>query len=510
MKGGENQYKNVRVRIAPSPTGNLHLGTARTALFNYIFAKHFGGKFILRIEDTDRERSKPEFEKDIIEGLEWLGVTWDEGPIRQTERMEIYSKYIEKLLSEDKAYYCFCSEAELEAQKQYQMSMGEAPHYTGKCAGISKKDAEKKRAEGAPCVIRFRVPAKKVVFNDLIRGKVEFDSALSGDIVIAKSLDAPLYNFAVVIDDHEMNITHIIRGEDHISNTPKQILLQEALGFSQPVYAHLPLILGTDRSKLSKRHGAVSLNEYKKQGYLPEAMVNFMAFLGWNPGGEKEIYSMQELIKDFSIENVQKGGAIFNMQRLDYLNGFYIRQKSIKEITLLCLPYLIETGFVEPSFQSKEFLGIAGMGKEIVSKYKVAQTGEEISFEYLEKIVGLYSERLKKISEISELTSFFFQKELAYDKELLLWKKYSQAEIKQSLENTEQLLSKIDDKAWKKENLEKFLMPEAEVAGDRGKVLWPLRASLTGKTASAGPFDIAALLGKEKTLERIKEAVKKL
>jgi glutamyl-tRNA synthetase len=345
----------IRVRIAPSPTGPLHLGTARTALFNFLFARKYQGSFILRMEDTDPERSKPEFEKDIMDSLKWLGIEWDEGPdvggdfgpYRQSQRKEIYKKYLEKLLAEEKAYYCFCTKEELEAERQYQLSIGQAPRYSGKCANLKREEVEKYQREGKPSVIRFKSPIKKIEFEDLIRGKIEFDSSLIGDFVIAKNLYSPLYNFACVIDDFEMKISHVIRGEDHLSNTPKQILIQQALEFPTPKYAHLPLILGPDRSKLSKRHGVVSISEYKKEGFLPEALVNFIAFLGWHPGTERYIYSMAALIKDFSLEKIQKGGAIFNLRRLEFLNGFYIRQKSVEKLTELCLPYLIESGLIE-------------------------------------------------------------------------------------------------------------------------------------------------------------------
>jgi len=510
----------VRVRIAPSPTGFLHLGLARTALFNYLFAKKYEGVFILRIEDTDIERSDPVFEKDIIENLKWLGIEWSEGPdvggacgpYRQSQRLEIYTKYLEKLLNEDKAYYCFCSEEELEAQRQYQLSIGEAPHYSGKCAGLSKEEVKKYLDEGKSSVIRFRVPAKKIEFDDLIRGKLEFDTSLMGDIVIAKSLTYPLYNFAVVVDDFEMRVSHILRGEEHISNTPKQILIQEALGFSQPVYAHLPLILGPDRTKLSKRHGAVSVSDYRKEGYLPEALINFMAFLGWNPGTEREIYSLPSLIKEFSLEKVQKGGAVFNIKRLDFLNGFYIRQRSIEKLTELCLPYLIEEGLITPAFKTEQYPPAYG-GTEIKQKYQISQTGEETSLDFIKKIVSIYQERLKKLSEISELTDFFFRDKLEYDKNLLKWAEMSDRDIAHSLDRSEKILSKIKIEGWTKENLEKILAPEADKfaqdikkIGDRGYLLWPLRVALTGKEASAGPFEIAGILGREKTLKRIKEA----
>ena len=521
----------IRVRIAPAPTGFLHIGTARTALFNYLFAKKYEGVFIVRIEDTDVERSKPEYEADILMNLKWLGLEWDEGPTlsnqnkkyigdrgpyRQSERREIYAKYLKKLLDEDKAYYCFCSEEELEAQRQYQLSIGEPPRYSGKCSNLSKEITKKYLAEGRPSVIRFRVPAKKVEFEDLIRGKIEFDTDLMGDIVIAKNLFTPLYNLACVIDDYEMQISYVIRGEDHISNTPKQIILQEAFGLPSPKYAHLPLILGPNRAKLSKRHGAVSVSEYRKQGYLPEAIINFMAFLGWNPGGNREIYSLASLIKEFSLENVQKGGAVFNIKRLDFLNGFYIRQKSIEKLTELSLSYLIEKRLITPIFKERQYPPAYG-AKEIIPKYKISESGEEISLDFLQKTIAIYQERLKKLSEIPELTDFFFKEKLEYEKDLLKWEKMTDKEIKSSLDKLEKILSKIKTEEFNRVELEKILLPEAEKFAEnldkgknRGYLLWPLRVALTGKKSSAGPFEIAEILGKEKTLKRIREAKKRI
>jgi len=525
----------VRTRFAPSPTGYLHIGSARTCLFNYLFAKKNEGVFLLRIEDTDIERSSREYEEDILESLKWLGIEWDEEPYRQSERLNIYAEYLKKLLVGDKAYYCFCSEEELETQRQYQLSIGEAPRYSGKCANLSKEEAQRSLSQGKKAVVRFRVPTKKVEFNDLIRGKLEFDVSLMGDIVIArpappltsytdkpsKALMLPLYNFACLVDDFEMKITHVIRGEEHISNTPKQILLQEALNFPSLHYAHLPMILAPDRTKLSKRHGAVGISEYKKEGYLSEAIVNFIAFLGWNPGGEREIYSMPSLIKEFSLERVQKGGAIFNIKRLDFLNGFYIRRSSIEKLTELCLPYLIEAGLIE---------------KEEGTEFKIKTTGEKIPLDWLRKIVSIYQERLKKLSEITELTEFFFKDKLEYGKDLLRWprpgvltqgREMTDEEIKITFDKLGEILSKIEIGNFNKEHLERKLLPEAEEfgkkfvrkeieteqirqPGERGYLLWPLRVALTGKEASAGPLEIAEILGKEKTLRRIKEARKKL
>ena len=508
-----NQSNKIRTRIAPSPTGKLHIGTARTALFNYIFAKKFQGNFILRIEDTDSERSKKEYEKDIVESLDWLGIKWDEC-YRQSERMDIYEKYIKKLLKEDKAYYCFCTEEELEAQKQYQISIGQAACYSGKCRGLPKEEINKNLKEKKPFVVRFKISdsSKKIAFDDLIRGKIEFDSELIGDFIISKGLKKPFYNFAAAVDDFEMKISHIIRGEDHISNTPKQILIQQTLGFSQPKYAHLPLILGPDRSKLSKRHGATAISEYREKGILPETLINFMAFLGWNPGTEREIYNIVSLIKEFSLENVQKGGAVFNIKRLDYLNGFYIRQKSDKKITELCIPYLIKADFIEPiDIDCPDGVNCpetVSLFEEEKPEFKIKEGDEIIDFDYLKKIVKIYQERLRYLSEIAELTDFFFKDKLEYDKDLLQWKDMTDKEVFNTLDKLEKILSKIEVKDFNKENLEKILMLEAEKIGDRGKLLWPLRVALTGKKASAPPFEIAEILGKEKTLKRIGEAKK--
>src|SRR3989344_4719798 len=289
---------SIRTRFAPSPTGPLHMGSVRTALFNYLLAKQQGGSFILRIEDTDKERSKPEWEKDILDNFEWLGLSHDEGPVaggpygpyRQSERTEMYKKYLLWLLEQGRAYYCFCTAEELEAQKQMQLAEGKAPKYLGTCRNLSLEQVRENRRVGKGSVIRFLIPEKKLAFQDLIRGTIEFDTSLFGDTVIAKDLESPLYNFSVVIDDYVMHITHVVRGEEHIPNTPKQILLQEALGFPHPKFAHLPLILAPDKTKLSKRHGDNSIAKYRKQGYLPEAVLNFLALLGWNPGTDRELF----------------------------------------------------------------------------------------------------------------------------------------------------------------------------------------------------------------------------
>jgi len=484
----------VKVRFAPAPTGPLHIGGARTALFNYLFAKKVGGVFLLRIEDTDIKRSSPEWEKDIIENLKWLGIEWDEGPIRQSERKEIYRKYIEKLYEKGYLYWCFCSKEELEAKRQDQIARGEPPRYNGQCRNLTKKDIERFKKEGRKGVLRFKVPSKIIVFNDLIRGKIEFDTSLFGDFVVAKDFETPLYNLAVVIDDFEMKITHVIRGEDHLSNTPKQILIQEALGFPRPKYAHLPLILAPDRSKLSKRHGAIAVSEYRKMGYLPEALLNFIALLGWNPGTNEEIFSKKELIERFSLERVQKSGAVFNIKKLEWMNGYYIRKTSLEKLTQLCIPYLEEGRLIE---------------KIEENKFKIKDTGREIDFEFLKKIISLFQERLKVLSEIKTLSDFFFKEKIEIDPKLLSWKGMGKEEIKESLEICLETLEKIEEKNWNKEKIREIMVKKAESKEkpDRGWLLWPFRVALTGKPASPPPFDIAEILGKKETLKRIKNAI---
>ncbi len=500
-KNAEKLNKPIRVRFAPSPTGPLHIGGARTALFNYLFAKNppvaGKGKFILRIEDTDTERSELKWVQEIINELKWLGIQWDEGPdidgefgpYKQSQRLDIYEKYLKQLLQEDKAYYCFCTEEELEDKRQEQMARGVAPKYDGKCSHLPVEIVKKNMAEGKSSVIRFRVSNKKIKFNDLVRGEIEFDAGLLGDIVIAKNLNAPLYHFAVVVDDFLMQISHVIRGEEHLSNTPRQILIQQALGFSQLSYSHLPLMLNPDRSKLSKRHGDVALADYHAQGYLPEAIVNFMVLLGWNPGTEKEIFSLSQLAKEFFIEKVQKAGAVFNIKRLDFLNGLYIREKPIEKLTELCVPYLKTAGLL-----------VQG----------------QVSQEKLQKIIEVSRARMKKLSEISELAELFFKDKLNYDRNLLAWQKMGDREVKESLETAEKVLTEI--KTWDLKILEKELLQAAEKFNlkkgypekNRGFLLWPLRVALSGKESSPSPFEIAEILGKEKTLKRIADAIKML
>ncbi|MCX6790681.1 MAG: glutamate--tRNA ligase [Candidatus Gribaldobacteria bacterium] len=507
--------QEVRVRMAPSPTGPFHIGSARTALFNYLFAKKFQGKFIIRIEDTDRTRSKVEWEESIQEALNWLRLDYDEGlekgghfgSYRQSERSEIYQKYTEKLLFSREAYYCFCTPAELEEHRNSQLAQGLAPIYSGKCRKLTKEQSAQKKEAGDQCVIRLKVTPQTVVVNDLLKGQIEYDVALFGDIVIAKSVDEPLYNLACVIDDFEMKITHVIRGEEHLTNTPKQFLIAKALGLDIPQYLHLPLILNQQRAKLSKRDPSVAakVSDYIEQGYLPEAVVNFIAFLGWNPGDTREIFSLEELIQDFSVEKLQKSGAIFNVPKLDWFNGYYIRQMSLDKLTNLCVPYLVKAGLISPLWGKSEVIPLVYDSNFTVLGFENNKTKEKVSFNQLAKIISLYQERLKKLAEIGELVELFFE-EVEYPKEILKWKKMEMAELPAVLDFLLKTLQEVNEKDWNKEKLESVLMPEAERLGDRGKLLWPLRVAVSGKMASAGPFEIAEVLGKEKTLQRIKKA----
>lgn len=474
-----------RVRIAPSPTGYLHVGTARAALFNYLFAKKHGGVFVLRIEDTDLERSDKKYEKDIFKGLRWLGIEPDEGPeqggpygpYRQTERTGAYKKYLEKLLADAKAFYCFHSERKREEEKENLLAAKRPPLHLCEYRTMDPQEARMLTEANPNYIIRFKTPAgRKIIFHDLIRGDVSFDSGLLGDFSIAKKTDAPLYHFAVVVDDEEMKISHVIRGEDHIANTPKHILLAEALGFPLPLYAHLPLLLGSDRSKLSKRHGAMSVNEYREQGYLPEALFNFLALLGWHPKDDQEIFSKEQLEDAFSLEDVQKSGAVFDIQKLDWMNGEYIRTKSVAELTDLCIPFF---------------------GADASEKDRA----------YLEKVVALEQPRLKKLSEIGERTAYFFSPP-EYDKESLRWKAMTDQEIGASLDRAKNLLADYSPPIIK-ENLEKIFL-DAIGDGDKGILLWPLRVALSGKKASPGPFEIMEILGMEESLARIRAAQAKL
>ncbi len=352
--------ENYRLRFAPSPTGPLHIGGARSALFNYLLAKKHQGTFIVRVEDTDLERSSKESEENIKNSLKWLGMDWDEGidvggdygPYRQMERLDIYQAAIDKLLAEGKAYYCFCSEEELAAEKEAQQAKGETPKYSGKCRDLTPEQRQELLDQGMKPVIRFRVPEhEQVVINDLVRGEVTFDTDGIGDFIIVKSDGIPVYNFAVVLDDVTMKVSHVIRGEEHLSNTPRQAVIYDALGYERPQFAHISLILGRDDegklTKMSKRHGSTSVVAYQEMGFLPEAIVNFLALLGWAPEGEEELFTLEELTEQFSLERVSKSPAVFDMEKLKWINGMYIRKASAERLLEYGLPYLKKAGYVD-------------------------------------------------------------------------------------------------------------------------------------------------------------------
>ncbi len=484
----------------------------------------------MRIEDTDRQRSTKEFERDIIDSLEWLGIVPDEGPreggpyapYRQSERLLSYQNYLKKLLESGQAFYCGHSDSELEKEQELLRAEKKPPVHFCAHRELDSKEGENLAKAKKSFVIRFKCPREREIkINDLIRGDIVFNSSVIGDFSIAKNLDelpdhpaarrpdgratgeisplrfSPLYNFAVVIDDAEMRISHVIRGEDHISNTPKQVLIQEALGFPQLHFAHLPIILGSDRAKLSKRHGATAVSQFRREGYLAEALINFMALLGWNPGGdravlekgeprpkEREIFSMDELIKEFDLDKVQKSGAVFNLEKLDWLNGEYVRSKPLSELTDLVMPFLEKSGLLQiPN-----------------SKFQIPK-------EYIEKVLKLEQPRLKKLSEIGDRVDYFFR-EPEYDPDLLKWKTMDPVGIKASLGKSLNIVQSIDAPFNQAELERKFL--EEIGAGDKGFLLWPLRVALSGKKASPGPFEIMKIIEKEKAISRIKAAIQKI
>jgi len=484
--------ENLRVRFAPSPTGKLHIGNARTAMFNYLLAKKYNGKFVLRVEDTDFERSTKESENSILQDLHWLGLEWDEGPdkggeygpYRQSDRTEIYKRYCDELLEKEMAYRCFCTKNRISAMREEQKKNGTSPGYDGCCRNLEKAQIESDLAKGIPFVVRLKMPSEgETIVNDLLRGEVRSKNKLIDDQILLKSDGFPTYHLANVIDDHEMGITHVIRAEEWLPSTPKHILLYQMFNWDLPEFAHIPLILAPDKSKLSKRHGATGVLEYKKLGYLPEALINYLALLGWNPGDSQEIFTLEELENKFSSEKVHKAGAIFDQEKLDWINGCYIRKLSLANFAERCIPYLIEANLIDP---------------------------ESYDEKYVQAVVALEQERIKKLSVISKVTEYFF-KEISYNKELLKWKKSDLTTAKSRLEFIYRELEKIPKENWTRHSLEQLLVDliKAKDLGV-GDTLWPMRTALTGQKNSPGPFEVAEVLGKEKTLTRIKQAIEKI
>lgn len=472
--------KKIRVRFAPSPTGFMHIGNARTALFNFLFAKHNNGVFILRIEDTDRERSTEESIKTITESLKWLNLNWDEGyekggnfgPYRQIERLDIYKKYATQLLDEGKIYKCFCTEEELEKKREDALKKSLTPRYDGKCRNLTKEEISSLEKQGLKFSLRFKVPYGTVLVDDIIRSKVEFLSATIGDFIIMRTNGIPAYNFAVVIDDTLMEITHVIRGEDHLSNTPRQILLYQSLGFNIPQFAHLPMILGKDRTRLSKRHGATSVEEYRDKGYLQEALINYLSLLGWYPEHGKEIMRIDEIIKEFSLEKVGKSAAIFDDVKLRWMNSVYMRESDLDKITDIAMPYLKEKGFASSS--EKNYI------KEVVDLVRG----------YSDTIVDIPA-NVKLI--LDDLISDFEEDALAI-------LKTDSAKLVLSIFKTE--IDKIVE--INESNFKEAISNAQKITGKKGKeIFMPIRASLTGKLHGPELNRLVPLLGKEKILKRL-------
>ncbi|MCS7200653.1 MAG: glutamate--tRNA ligase [Patescibacteria group bacterium] len=476
---------NVRVRFAPSPTGYLHLGSARTALFNFLFARSQGGTFLVRIEDTDRERSKKEFEEDIFENLKWLGIDWDEEVLKQSERTQIYRGIIEELIKKGLAYYCFCSKEELELRHQEQLTRGETPRYPGTCRNLTPEEALSKKKE-QNYVIRLKTPERQITFKDFLRGEIRADYRQIGDFVIAKKEDEPLYVLANTVDDYYQGITHVIRGEEFISTTPRQLLLYKYLEWPLPIFVHLPLVLGQDRSKLSKRHGAKSIKEYRQEGYLPEAILNFIALLGWHPEGDEEIMSLGEMIKKFKLEKLNKSPAIFNISKLNYFNRFYLKNKKPDDII--------------------ELIDFSQHGQWLGNEFK-AKNGVSYSREKVLKIIELGKERASFITEILATVNFFFE-DFDYPAQLLIWKDSSFEKIKENLNFIKERLEKLSSDHFNSEKIKAIL--DEMSSHNKGEFFWPLRVALSGKDASPPPFELADVFGKERTLALIDRAIAKL
>ncbi len=489
---------NVRTRFAPSPTGSLHVGGLRTALYAYLIAKQNGGKFLLRIEDTDQKRFVEGSIEGIINSLKWAGLSVDEGveldddgkvvqvgdkgPYVQSQRLEVYKKYSDQLLANGHAYHCFCTAERLEDLRNYQQKNKLPTGYDGFCRNLDSAESQKRIDAGESHVLRLKMPKEgETTFIDLIRGEVSFKNELIDDQVLIKADGFPTYHFAVVIDDHFMEISHVVRGEEWLSSTPKHLQLFKYFGWEAPQMAHLSLLLNPDKSKLSKRQGDVAVQDYVDKGYLPQAMVNFVAFLGWNPGGEQEIYSLDELVKEFKIEKIIKSGAVFNLEKLDWYNQQYLKSLQGNELVDVCLPWLEKAGLV---------------------------TGNEDK-NWLAAVINLEKERVSTLAQLPESLKFVFTP-LDYDGQILVWKKGTLDEVKKILPLLSEFLNTLSGQDWNKEKLQALVGEWVVKNGfSNGSVLWPLRVSLSGQQNSPGPFEIAEVLGKEESLKRIKLAIEK-
>jgi glutamyl-tRNA synthetase len=479
--------KPVRVRFAPAPTGHLHVGGARTALFNYLFARRHKGAFLLRLEDTDPARSSEEYYDSIIDALTWLGLEWDEGPevggkygpYRQSERRAVYDEYLDKLRESGGAYECFCTPEELDERRERMRAAGEAPRYDGRCADLSPAERERLAQQGPKPCLRFRLDQEAdLAFDDLIRGRVEIKAADLDDFVIARPDGSPTYNFVCAVDDATMAISHVIRGEDHISNTPRQIAVSRALGFEPATFAHVPLLLGPYKSRLSKRHGAKAVSEYKEEGYLPEAFVNFLALLGWSYDEERELFTLKELKKVFSLERVVKKGAVFDVDKLKWMNGVYLRKLSAEELFERARPWLESAGLV---------------GEEDDERAPLARAA-----------LALEHDKVKTLGEAPHLVEFFFTEEVDYDDRATknLLKLPGGADM---LRDVAELCAALPD--FTAEALEERVRGVAEEKGiSAGKIIHAIRAALSGRTTGPSLFEMAALMGQERVVKRLMKA----
>lgn len=482
--------KKVRVRFAPSPTGHLHIGGARSALFNYLFARHNNGDFIVRIEDTDRKRNVDDAEEKLIDSLKWLGMEWDEsidkdggcGPYRCMDRLDIYGKYLEQLVAEGKAYPCYCSEEELNEEREVQKAKGDMPRYSGKCRHLASEEREALAASGRKASLRFRVlEDNKYIVHDHVRGEVTFEAAGIGDFVIARPDGIPTYNFAVTVDDHLMGITHVIRGEEHLSNTPRQLMVYEAFGWEAPDFAHVSLILNPNRQKMSKRDGSIIqfVEQYKELGYVPEALVNFLVLLGWSPEGEEEIFSKGELIQRFTLDRVSKSPAVFDIDKLNWMNNHYIKEAPLDQVAELSIPHLQKAGLLPETLSPEQK-------------------------KWATEVVGLYQEQMAYGAQIVELSELFFADSLKYneeEKQIL-----SEEQVPEVLKSFYDEVAAIED--YSAESIKGSLKAVQKQTGHKGKKLFmPVRVAITGSIHGPDLANTLFLLGKEKVLGRLQNVL---
>jgi glutamyl-tRNA synthetase len=489
-----------RVRIAPSPTGPLHIGTARTALFNFLHARHTGGTFILRLEDTDVARSSIAYEKDILDGLHWLGLRWDEGPevageaargpygpYRQMERLALYAEAADQLRARDMAYPCYCTAEELAAERERLEAAKLPPRYSGRCARLSPVERAAFEAEGRKPALRFRVGEGVVVFDDIVRGRVEIDVAnLGGDFVIVRADGTPLYHFTVVVDDAAMNVSHVIRGEDHLSNTPKHVLLFRALGHELPAFAHLPLILNSDRTKMSKRKSQTAIDDYRAEGFIREALVNYLALLGWSTGSEDEVLSLAEIIERFELKDVNKGGAVFDRERLEWLNGQWIRRLKPDDLVDRLRPFL--------------------EAELAAGRIDRLPTDEELT-----AILPVVQERLPRLGAIGELVGFLWTDEIRVDPIVLVPKRWDAPTTREGLGAARDVIARVGEVSYEADELEPPLRALAEERGWKaGDLFMAIRVAVTGRTATPPLFDTLVALGQDRTIQRLERALEAL